>query len=76
MNAIPAVYESGVFRPVGPVDLPEGSLVSVHPNPLPTEPEPTPAQLAARRRVYEILSRRYDGEEPSDVLATHNDPQP
>ena len=27
MQTIRAIYENGVFRPLGPVDLPEGALV-------------------------------------------------
>ncbi len=29
MNAIPAIYENGVFRPIFPVDLPEKTRVEV-----------------------------------------------
>ena len=29
MTTIQAIYENGVFRPLGPVDLPEGSSVRV-----------------------------------------------
>ncbi|HKP51071.1 MAG TPA: antitoxin family protein [Chloroflexia bacterium] len=31
METIRAVYEGGVFRPVGPVELPEGAWVEVNP---------------------------------------------
>lgn len=34
--AIPAVYDSGVFRPLEPVDWPEGTRAEVIPCPAPT----------------------------------------
>jgi predicted DNA-binding antitoxin AbrB/MazE fold protein len=75
MKTIHAIYENGVFRPTEAVDLPEGTTVRLMPEPL-AEPEPTPVQVEARRRVHEILSRSYDGGEPGNVLETHNDHQP
>jgi hypothetical protein len=45
MKTIQAIYENGVFRPIGPVDLPEGSRVTLEPSrvevlqPQPTDPE-------------------------------------
>jgi predicted DNA-binding antitoxin AbrB/MazE fold protein len=75
MKTIYAIYENGVFRPTAAVDLPEGTTVRLVPEPL-VEPEPTPVQLDARRRVGEILSRSYDTGEPGNILETHNDHQP
>ena len=37
--------------------------------------EPTPAQIEARRNVYEILSRRYDSGH-HDTAERHNEHQP
>ena len=80
MNAIPAVYENGLFRPIDPVRLAEGTRVSVVVQPAgnpPAEPEqePTPAQVEARRQVYEILSRRYSSGH-HDTAERHNEHQP
>lgn len=70
MSNIIAIYENGIFRPTGPVDLPEGSTVRIEP--MQTSEPQADAHLD---RVYEILSRRYDGGE-SDTAARHNDHQP
>ena len=78
MNAIPAVFEKGLFRPESPVDLPEGTRVNVVLSAIPpmvADVEPTPEQVAARKRVWEILSRRFDSGEPTNILETHNDHQ-
>ncbi len=78
MPVIPAIFEKGIFRPLTPVDLPEGSKVNVE---LPASKgavapaERTPAEEAHIDRVYEILSRRFDGGE-KDVAARHNEHQP
>lgn len=71
MNAIPAVFEKGVFRPVDPVELPEGTRVVVE-----TEETVSERIRAARRRVFETLSRSYDTGEPGNILETHNEHQP
>ena len=71
MSAIPAVYENGVFRPTEPTQLPEGTRVIVE-----TEDSATERIQAARRRVFESLSRSYDAGDPGNVLETHNDNQP
>ena len=34
MKVIRAVFENGIFRPTEPVDLPEGSEVTVEPRPV------------------------------------------
>jgi len=70
MSGIPAVYEKGLFRPIEPVNLPEGTKVVIE-----TEDVAAERVRAARRRVYEILSRSYDTGEPGNVLETHNDHQ-
>ena len=57
MRTVPAIYEAGVFRPLEKVDLPEATHVEI---PLPDKCQPPlhPGHAA----IYEVLSRRYDGE--------------
>jgi predicted DNA-binding antitoxin AbrB/MazE fold protein len=78
MPVITAIFEKGIFRPLGPVELAEGSQVQVE-IPAPTKDaapsERTPEEEAHIDRIYEILSRRYDGGE-KDVAARHNENQP
>ncbi len=70
---INAIYENGVFRPLGPVNLPEGSKVRVQPEQEATEPTPSiPPGLAA---IYEVLSRRYDSGH-HDTAERHNEHHP
>ena len=71
MSTIPAIFENGVFRPVGPVKLPEGTRVVVE-----TEDTVSERVRAAQRRIMETLSRSYDTGEPGNILETHNDHQP
>jgi predicted DNA-binding antitoxin AbrB/MazE fold protein len=79
MKTVHAIYEGGVFRPTAPVDLPEHSQVQFEPRVI----DPTEADLAekiakmdpGRARIYEILSRRYDGGE-HDVAERHNEHLP
>ena len=74
MTVIDAIYEDGVFKPVGPVDLPDKTPVRVQVVERPvvrTDRAPTPAMA----KVYEIMSRRYDGESP-DLAERHNEHQP
>ena len=78
MNTIPAVYEKGLFRPIDPVELVEGTRVQVVveiAEAASDESEPTPAQIEARRQVYEILSRRYNSGH-HDTAERHNEHQP
>ncbi len=70
MKSIHAVYENGVFRPTEPVELPEGTPVSVEALDMPLD-----AAQAARQRVYDILSRSYDGGDPR-AAELHNEHQP
>ena len=70
MAPITAVYENGVFRPTGPVDLPEGATVRIVPEVL-----RTPDEEAHLDRVYAILSRRYKSGR-SDTAERHNEHQP
>jgi predicted DNA-binding antitoxin AbrB/MazE fold protein len=65
MREIEAVYEGGVFRPVGPVELPEHTRVRVS-VPAPAAPAPT---------VRDILARRYESGY-TDTAARHDEHQP
>jgi predicted DNA-binding antitoxin AbrB/MazE fold protein len=65
-----AVYENGVFRPIGPVDLPERCEVEVEVRKV--TPEATPPSLDD---VYAILGRRHSSGE-HDLAARHNEHQP
>jgi predicted DNA-binding antitoxin AbrB/MazE fold protein len=71
MRAIHAIYENGVFRPEEAVNLAPGTRVVVE-----TEEVAAERKRAARRRVFETLSRSYDTDADGDNLATHNDHRP
>jgi hypothetical protein len=80
MKTIHAVYENGVFRPTEPVDLPEGSKVTIEPSVVANEqPQPSDPEFAhlepGLARIYAILSHSYDGGAP-DTAARHNEHQP
>lgn len=80
MKTIHAVYENGVFRPTEPVDLPEGSEVTVAPcSERERQPQPGDPAFAhlepGLRRVYALLSRRHEGG-AVDAAARHNEHQP
>jgi predicted DNA-binding antitoxin AbrB/MazE fold protein len=76
MSAIPAIYENGVFRPLGPVDLPERSLVRVVPEaPSLDSPLSDAEWNEGWDAVYEVLSRRYSGDDPR-VAERHDEYQP
>jgi predicted DNA-binding antitoxin AbrB/MazE fold protein len=74
---IRAVYENGVFRPMEPVELPEGTVVQLQ---APDEvvdvralaPPGTDEGLI---RIYECLAQRYDTGE-RDLAERHNEHQP
>ena len=71
VRSVAAVFEKGVFRPITPIELPEGTRVIVE-----TEEVASERIRAARHRVYDILARSYETNEPSNVLESHNDHQP
>lgn len=71
MSIIQAVYENGVFRPTAPINLPEGTIVSVEALEVPN----VEAVHSARQCVYESLSRSYEGGNPTDA-ERHNEHQP
>jgi predicted DNA-binding antitoxin AbrB/MazE fold protein len=70
MQTIHAIYEGGIFRPTGPVNLPERCEVQFEPRVV-GEPD-DPEHL---RRVAEILSHRHNSGR-TDVAARHNEHQP
>lgn len=66
IETIHAVFENGVFRPIGPVKLPESCEVEFEP------------RLVSRRQmdeVYRVLNERYSSGQ-RDVAARHNEHQP
>jgi predicted DNA-binding antitoxin AbrB/MazE fold protein len=71
MKTIHAVYESGVFRPLEAVELPERTEVEFEPRPV-TQPEDRNGGLDG---IYAILGERYQSGE-HDVAARHNEHQP
>jgi predicted DNA-binding antitoxin AbrB/MazE fold protein len=69
MKTVQAVYEGGVFRPLGEVTLPEGARVEFEPRLLKSgEAEPM-------LEAFEILSRSFDTGR-ADLAARHNEHQP
>jgi predicted DNA-binding antitoxin AbrB/MazE fold protein len=71
MKTVHAIFESGVFRPVEPVELPEHSEVEFEPRVI--EPNKTrPDGLAG---IYKILGERYNSGDPYGA-ERHNDHQP
>jgi predicted DNA-binding antitoxin AbrB/MazE fold protein len=71
MKTIHAVYESGVFRPLEKVELPERTEVEFEPRPV-TKGEDRNGGLDG---IYAILGERYQSGE-HDVAARHNEHQP
>lgn len=69
MKTVHAIFENGVFRPTGPVELPEGTTVEFEPRVPETKRVPT------LEDVYEILSHRFDSGQ-HDVAERHNEHQP
>lgn len=70
MNTIEAVYENGVFRPLGPVELPEHARVAFEPRQLDQQQAST-----GQDAVNEVLSRRYRSGH-HDTAERHNVHQP
>ena len=70
MDNIHAIYENGVFRPIGQVNLPDPCEVEFEPRLV--RPEIARSELAD---VYAILAERYVSGEPN-VAARHNEHQP
>lgn len=66
MQVIPAVFEDGVFKPKGPVDLPDASEVELR---IEVRAAPPRDHLKA---IYGVLSRRHDTGE-ADLAARHEE---
>ena len=71
MKTIHAVYESGVFRPLEAVELPERTEVEFEPRPV-SQQEVGADGLEG---IYAILGERYASGE-HDVAARHDEHQP
>ena len=71
MKTIHAVCESGVFRPLETVELPERTEVEFEPRPV-AGAEDRNGQLDG---IYAVLGERYQSGEP-DVAARHDEHQP
>jgi predicted DNA-binding antitoxin AbrB/MazE fold protein len=72
MPSFDGIYENGVVRFAGPVDIPEGAKVTV----VVIDVSPTQPPLGSNSpELYEILSRSYDTGE-TDLAARHNEHQP
>jgi predicted DNA-binding antitoxin AbrB/MazE fold protein len=72
---VPAIYENGVFRPLGPVDLPDKTPVDLQLR-VSSEPGPDRAPMPeGLAKVYAILGERYDSGH-TDTAARHNEHQP
>ena len=69
MKTVQAVFEDGVFRPIGEVILPEKTTVEFEPRLL------EPPQTAAMLEAFEILSHSFDSGQ-IDLAARHNEHQP
>ncbi len=75
-STIHAIYENGVFRPVEPVDLPDGTAVQFEPRVIAEPSEPPHACMPeGLGKIYEILGRRYSSGH-TDTAARHNEHQP
>ena len=66
---IAAVFERGVFRPLAPVDLPEGTAVTVEAGL--DAPSPTVARLAVFRALAVAVETG-----TADLAARHDEHQP
>jgi predicted DNA-binding antitoxin AbrB/MazE fold protein len=70
MKTIHAIYENGVFRPIGTVELPEHSEVEFEPRLVSEE-----LKSRSRRKIYDILSKSFDTSE-MDLAARHDEHHP
>lgn len=66
-----AIYEQGVFRPLGPVDLPENSTVEFEPSVVGDGTSDEEVQ----KRIYQLLGQSFPSGE-TDVAERHNEHQP
>jgi predicted DNA-binding antitoxin AbrB/MazE fold protein len=71
MKTIHAVYESGVFRPLEKVELPERTEVEFEPRPV-AKGDECDSSLTS---IYAILGERYQSGQ-NDTAARHDEHQP
>jgi predicted DNA-binding antitoxin AbrB/MazE fold protein len=71
MKTIHAVYESGVFRPLETVELPERTEVEFEPRPVARQED----RNHGLDGIYAILGERYQSGQ-RDVAARHDEHQP
>jgi len=71
MKTITAIYENGVFRPTAPVDLPEGSVVTIEPR----LTSPSEGLSPHQKRIRELLRQPVDTNDPG-LSERHNEHQP
>ena len=71
MKTVHAVYEHGVFRPLGAVELAERTEVEFEPKVI-GQIEPKPGNMDG---IYEVMSHRFNTGE-TDIAARHNEHQP
>jgi predicted DNA-binding antitoxin AbrB/MazE fold protein len=72
-KAIHAIYETGVFRPIEPVDLPEHTTVEFEPRI--KDAVPAAPMSEGLTKVYAILGERYHSGH-IDTAVRHNEHQP
>jgi predicted DNA-binding antitoxin AbrB/MazE fold protein len=71
-----AIYENGVFKPAGPVDLPDKAEVELEARIVrPDTPQGRAGSEQAGKEIFEVLSRRYRTGQ-TDAAARHNEHQP
>jgi predicted DNA-binding antitoxin AbrB/MazE fold protein len=71
MKTIEAVFENGVFRPIEPVELAEGSRVGIEAKWV----VPPAEESKGLEATYAILSERYESGR-HDVAERHDEHQP
>lgn len=59
MQQVDAIFEDGVFKPVGPVALEEKQRVRLKVEPVPEAAEPQPDCWQQAREFQEVLFRKY-----------------
>jgi predicted DNA-binding antitoxin AbrB/MazE fold protein len=71
---VKAIYENGVFRPVGEINLPEHTEVEFEPR---VKHEGFNSSSEGMEKIYEILSMRFDDpDSPGNIAERHNEHQP
>ncbi len=70
MSTIRAIYENGVFRPIGPIELPDRSVVEFEPRPVADGDEDVGLDA-----IYEVLSHRHRSGR-HDLAERHDEHQP